>query len=484
MSSEATFLRPHLIELGASEEVVDALERAWSNQGGSYIDMLAAEGLYSLSTAQTLKMAVKGYVLTPVPQIIGRIEVPETDLLAEPAPVDVPAPPSAEEREDPLQLPPFPPPEELGSLRSPKSWAEVVDGASTKTRPAERGVGSRGAAPEPVQAPPRASATAPVPPSLSTPSTRRSSPSPATGRRRTLPRVGDRLGRYVVQERLGEGSTAIVFRSFHDALGVPVAVKVFRPEAMEQVDFLSEARTLAKLDHANIVRVLDVEEDPVPFIVFEYVGAMTLEDLVKASGRLPLDRVLELGIELASGLQAAWQQSLLHRDVKPTNVLLRRDGRAKLVDFGLAVVRQSLGGLSADQACGSPAFMAPEQILRPGEVDHRADMYGLGATLYNAAYGQPPLIKSTPAETLRAQLHDEPIPLNERIEAFDAQSSKLIQKLLQKKPKDRFDDWDEVIELFVTLRSRSARSREETDRSAKKTLRRTLSSIWTRKVGT
>lgn len=298
-----------------------------------------------------------------------------------------------------------------------------------------------------------------------------------------FPKVGEQVGRYLLQERLGEGSTAIIFRSFHPALGVPIAVKVFRPETRSG-DLFSEARILAKLDHPNIVRVLDVDDgEGIPYIVFEYVGSMTLEDLVTASGRLPCERVLELGFELASGLTAAHEQSLLHRDVKPSNVLMRRDGRPKLVDFGLATVKNQLQGPDGRTACGSPAYMAPEQILRPADVDHRTDMYGLGATLYHAAAGEPPISKPTPAETLKAQLHEFPKPLLHRVDGFDPGLSSFIETLLHKRPDERFGSWEVVLDQLVDLRNeRLGRSGPGAppNKTAVRTFQRAWSSIWHR----
>jgi len=391
MTSEAQFLRPHLLAMGVTESAVDAVERAWSHRGGSYIDYLEAEGCISMSAARTLKMAVKGYVTTPVSQIIGRLRLPESAPSSEESALVVPPMPASARLAGPSSVdvearsPREPMEHPASRARHRKSWRELVSNGPqpwltpppSSSSTASIGIQRASIAPM-APTPPADSVPAEPAPDHSRAETP-PQPRPAPPRIHRFPRLGDQLGRYQLQERLGEGSTAVIYRSYHEALGVPVAVKVFRPEVAGQLDFLSEARTLAKLDHPNIVRVLDVEEAPHAFIVFEFVGAMTLEDLVRATGRLPADRVLELGIEIASGLQAAWRQDVLHRDVKPTNVLIRKDGRAKLVDFGLAVVRSGFESMDPTTACGSPAFMAPEQILHPAEIDHRADMYGLGA---------------------------------------------------------------------------------------------------------
>lgn len=506
--SQTEFLRPHLVHAGLSEAIVSRLEREWEGHEGavSYFQFLVDRNVLTAGKPKILESIQKGYMSVPVATVLGTVTPPVYESSHELPPIgssedltgglfdsnDVTAP---IEEEIPQAL------EQAPETRATSAARQAPIPLEDRTYQA---LPPRTATPRTDKVPPFRHPSSvenaaeplsdilrrlPVPPTdrsfnarTSTPPKPNPRPMPQAPSLR-FPKVGEQVGRYLLQERLGEGSTAIIFRSFHPALGVPVAVKVFRPETRGG-DLFSEARILAKLDHPNIVRVLDVDEsDGIPYIVFEYVGSMTLEDLVTASGRLPCDRVLELGVELASGLLAAHEQSLLHRDVKPSNVLIRKDGRAKLVDFGLATVKNHLQGPDGQTACGSPAYMAPEQILRPADVDHRTDMYGLGATLYHAAAGEPPISKPTPAETLKAQLNEVPLTLVNRIEGFDPAISRFMETLLRKRPDERLATWEVAIDQLLDLRtewlSRHGSS-TGTNKSAVRTIQRAWSSIWHR----
>ncbi len=394
---------------------------------------------------------------------------------------DVPAPVLAPE-------PALPTPG-LQNAVNPLAGAFSVAGTTSPAEPAPVSASSARSSLEsgPPSSPDLPFAPVPKPQSSSFPATASASfPPQQTAEGPVRVEVGATLGRYTLQEMLGEGSTSRIFRAFHETLGVPVAIKVYRPtsrvsSAELEEKFVNEARMLARLDHSNIVRVLDVDvANHLPFIVFEYVGAMTLEELTDAIGKLPADRVAKVGIQVADALAYAAEHSLLHRDVKPANVLLKKDGTAKLADFGLATV----GGAEGDTAiCGSPAYMAPEQILDPLGVDQRSDMYGLGAMLYHAAVGQPPFVRSSPKETLRAQIHELPTPVHQLDPSFDEALSNLIMRLLEKKPDNRFLNWSEVCAALRTCMSivaeGSTRHHPQRDSSGSSTsrLKRVMSSI-------
>jgi hypothetical protein len=168
---------------------------------------------------------------------------------------------------------------------------------------------------------------------------------------RSLPlETGARIGRYLLQEHLGEGTTAVIFRSYHELLNIPVAIKLFRELgalAASDADagrrFSSEAQTLIRLEHQNIVRVLDVDLDVhsgCPYIVFEYVGELTLESLIERSGKLSARQVAHVGMQVADALAAAWAQGILHRDVKPATI--RAEGRASANDPQQAAARRGV----------------------------------------------------------------------------------------------------------------------------------------------
>lgn len=269
------------------------------------------------------------------------------------------------------------------------------------------------------------------------------------------PKVGTYLDRYYLEESLGEGATATIFRSFHKLLRIPVAIKAYNRESMKNDPlgtqrFLSEAQILIRLEHPNIVRVLDIAvRDSAPYIVFEYVGELSLQGMIQNMGHLPPLRVAQIGAQVAAALDVASSHGLLHRDVKPDNILIRKDGLAKLADFGIATHRAN-DGRTADELAraglisGTPQYISPEQITTPAQIDFRADMYSLGATLYHAACGHPPFERDSLDELLHAQLEDKPMPLVSLDPNFDSELSEIIDRMLHKEPADRFPSLHEI----------------------------------------
>ena len=275
-----------------------------------------------------------------------------------------------------------------------------------------------------------------------------------SGRMRlTRPRVGYRMGRYTLQEQLGEGATATIFRAFHEMLQISVAIKSFDridqnsdPNGVQR--FLAEAQLLVRLDHPHIVRVLDVDVfEQFPFIVMEYVGEVSLESQLSTLGQLPASRIARIGLAMVDALAAATHEGLLHRDVKPGNILERRDGHVKLADFGIATYRSAKGQLEDASAAhgtimGTPSYISPEQITQPDAIDFRSDMYSLGATLYHAATGRPPLDRATVHDTLMAHVNEEPPAIQQLVPGLDPQLSQIIHRMLRKQPAERYPSWD------------------------------------------
>lgn len=263
-------------------------------------------------------------------------------------------------------------------------------------------------------------------------------------------RAGGNVGRFRLHEKLGQGALGSVFKSFDETRGAPVAIKVFRPE-LSNAKVIEGAVQLTRLVHPNVARVFEV--NPTPFhLVLEFVGTKTLADVLESSGALHHARAVALGIQIASALRAARVVDALHHEVKPGHVLISEAGQAKLIDFGTAVMRSDQARLED----GAASYRAPEQILRPCDVDERADMYGLGAVLYHAVSGRPPLLKDTPADTLRAQIHEDPVPLRERVRGIPEATCSLVQRLLAKKPEARFDSWAEVIAVLEDANAATA----------------------------
>lgn len=252
----------------------------------------------------------------------------------------------------------------------------------------------------------------------------------------------DRLvaGRYVRRERLGHGGFGVVWRAHDTLLQRDVAVKEieFPPilEPQEQATLrekvLKEARAAARLTHPGLVTVFDVvEEDGRPLIVMELVEAPTVAQLVERGGPLPDDRVATIGAGVLEALTAAHEHGIIHRDVKPANVMVHESGRVQLADFGIASIIDDPKVTSSGQLAGSPSYMAPEQAQnQPASV--ATDLWGLGATLYYAVEGEPPFEKDGPIATLTSVVADDPRPIR-RAEALAA----LLRDLLAKDPEAR-----------------------------------------------
>jgi len=221
-----------------------------------------------------------------------------------------------------------------------------------------------------------------------------------------------RLGKYEVIGPLGAGGMGEVYRARDLRLGREVAVKVLPSELAASPDRLArlerEARTVAKLSHPNIVTLHSIEEDEgVRFLTMELVDGQSLDPVVTPGG-LPAARILELAIPLADALAAAHDQGIVHRDLKPGNVMLTRDGRVKVLDFGLAKIADGAivaagaaapsvsPATSAGHVLGTAAYMAPEQV-RGQAVDRSTDLFSLGIMLYELAAGRRPFAGATPA---------------------------------------------------------------------------------------
>ena len=225
-------------------------------------------------------------------------------------------------------------------------------------------------------------------------------------------------GRYRLLDQLGRGGMGIVWRARDELLGRPVAVKevVVPPELPEEERdvlrrrTLREARSAARLAHPNVVMMYDVvEDDGRPWLVMELVASRTLGELIHERGRLRWREVAGIGLEVLAALQAAHSAGVLHRDVKPSNVLLADDGRVVLTDFGIASLEGDASLTRSGALVGSPAFIAPERVQARGAVPE-SDLWSLGATLYTAVEGRSPFDRGSAFPTLAAAVAEPPDP--------------------------------------------------------------------------
>ncbi len=255
-------------------------------------------------------------------------------------------------------------------------------------------------------------------------------------------RSAQRLGRFELKSVLGQGGMGTVWRALDIEKNVEVGLKVLHPNLQARPDFVSrfqrEARAAAGLHHPNIVQVLDAGVDQAtPWIAMELVEG---EDLLAAAqrGALRPDNFLPVAEQVARGLLAAAEMGITHRDIKPGNLLLRLDGVVKVADFGLAKAVDSDSRLTVTgEILGTPHYMSPEQG-RGERVDHRSDLYSLGATFYHVLGGAPPHEADTAVAVILKHLREEPLPLRARNHRVASGVERVIHRLLQKSPDQRY----------------------------------------------
>ncbi len=270
----------------------------------------------------------------------------------------------------------------------------------------------------------------------------------------------DKIGPYRVLGRLGEGATSEVFLCRDDFRGREVAVKRLRPQVASSDDarysehfFAAEAALVGQLQHPNIVQLYDavgVASDP--YLVMEYVPGTTLRQFCGHSSLLPLEQIVEIGFKCAMALAYVSRQGLIHRDVKPANILaVVKDDEVvdvKLTDFG------SVLNLSSERTqihrVGSLIYMPPEQ-LEGSTLDARADMYSLAAVMYHLVAGRPPFDASHQGALLNQICHAEPTPLLELREGVSPAFDAVIRRSLAKRPEDRPASWDEFAQSLSAL---------------------------------
>ncbi|MFM8890544.1 MAG: bifunctional serine/threonine-protein kinase/formylglycine-generating enzyme family protein, partial [Planctomycetia bacterium] len=265
--------------------------------------------------------------------------------------------------------------------------------------------------------------------------------------------LGD-IAHYRVVRAIGRGAFGTVFEALDTKLNRRVAIKVLSPELAtappSRKRFIREARAMASVPHENIVRVYAVEEEPMPYLVMEYVDGMTLQELMDTKHAFTATEVVHVGRQVAAALAAAHVRGLMHRDVKPGNVLLEQDGaqRVKLTDFGLARAVDDVGMTRTGTVVGTPLYMSPEQATG-GDVDHRSDLFSLGAVLYAMVTGVAPFRAPSTLAVLRRVADDTPRPIAEISPKTPGWLADLVRRLLEKKPGDRIQSAGEVEELLA-----------------------------------
>jgi WD40 repeat protein len=262
------------------------------------------------------------------------------------------------------------------------------------------------------------------------------------------PEDGSHLGslnNFNVVRLVGRGGMGVVLHAIDTCLQRDVAIKVLDPELSKDelavTRFCREARAAASVSHENVVAVHQVERDEakdIPFLVMELVSGESLEKKLEREGRLSLREIVRIGMQTASGLAAAHEKGLIHRDIKPGNILLEGSGqRVKLSDFGLARAAEDVRLTRSGLVAGTPLYMSPEQATGE-ELDARSDLFSLGVVLYELAAGEPPFTGKTPLAVLKRLTEEQPLPLRQRNPELPEWFVHIVDKLLAKKPADRF----------------------------------------------
>ncbi len=269
--------------------------------------------------------------------------------------------------------------------------------------------------------------------------------------------AGRSFGNYQLERELGQGGMGTVYLAKDNGLNRYVALKILRSDLGEDpsfsIKFLEEVEVTASLAHPNIIRVFTLgEQEGRLYLVMEHLDQPSLEDLMQTKGKIPEKEVLEIGIGIASALQFAHEETgLIHRDIKPGNILFGRGNIPKLADFGLAAgARTALG--QQDEIWGTPYYVSPERLLREPE-DIRSDIYSLGATLYHAMAGRPPFEAETAEEVARRHISDRPPPLRSLCPEAQEQTVITLDKCLAKKTDARWGSYAALIsQLADSLR--------------------------------
>jgi serine/threonine protein kinase len=269
--------------------------------------------------------------------------------------------------------------------------------------------------------------------------------------------MGFWVGGYRVLDRLGRGGMGTVFLAEHPLLGKRVALKVLtgglQGDQSIRSRFMREARAAAALDHPNIVQIFhaDVDHDP-PFLVMEFVDGVSLQAAVAHHGPFTPEEAATVGMRVCHGLSAASAVGLIHRDIKPANLLVDRRGQVKILDLGIARFARDPDSrlVDSDTILGTLDYLAPEQAQNSSAVDPRADLYALGATMYYLLAGHPPFTDDDISRKLHQKLTSDPPPLHEVRSSVPVGLSRVVERLLERDPADRFQTPDDAAAAMQT----------------------------------
>lgn len=288
--------------------------------------------------------------------------------------------------------------------------------------------------------------------------------------------VGETLiNRYEILEKVGDGGMALVYRAKDTLLNRIVAVKVLREQFAGDDEFIErfrrEAQSAASLSHPNVVNIYDVgHTDSIHFIVMEYVDGQNLSDLIKTKGELSQHFVVSVAMQIATGLAHAHHHGIIHRDIKPHNILITNEGRVKVTDFGIAQAMSSVNLTQTGVVLGSVHYFSPEQA-RGVNVQAASDLYSLGVVMYEMIVGKQPFRGDTPISIALKQIQETPIPPRQYRPDLHRGLEQLVLQLLAKEPAQRPKSADDVVSILQGIdRELNSAGVEDPDLDNEKTL--------------
>jgi len=261
-----------------------------------------------------------------------------------------------------------------------------------------------------------------------------------------------RLGAYRILARIGRGGMGEVYRARDDALARDVALKTIAPNFASEEGlverFRTEAQAAARVSHANVVQVYSCgEHEGTLFFAMELVAGRSLAERL-AEGPIPWAEATNYALQAARGLEAAAREGVIHRDMKPENLLLREDGVVKVADFGLAKVVAGAAISATGTMLGTPRYMSPEQARGERDVDARTDMYSLGVTLFHALTGSPPFPEESGIVVMSRHLFDEVPSVRSLRPSISQETANLVTRMTRRRREDRFANMAEVAEAL------------------------------------
>ena len=270
--------------------------------------------------------------------------------------------------------------------------------------------------------------------------------------------VGTKLGQYHIEKLIGKGGMGVVYQAYSEVFQTSIALKILQNTEEENLqNFFREAKAIAQLEHPNIMRIYDIEQVPsenIYYIVTQLISGKTLEEIVRRQGFIEQNKALDYIIEAVKGLSYAHQKGIIHRDIKPGNIILDEQGHIKIMDFGLAYnVDVKADNEQSNKIMGTPFYMAPEQCQNK-VLDARIDIYAIGATFYHLLAGHPPFTGSTLIEIFQKHILETPRPLEEICPNVSPLISKCIKKMLAKEPSQRYDNCEELLAELEKIRNK------------------------------